>query len=182
MIIYFAASAGRIKIGSTRRAVEIRLKQIGQGLPDPLELIGVVEGPIELERASHAMLAEFRLRGEWFKDIPEVRSTVGQIIAQPSVLDPFIPKRPPKEAFVSTPPTPENRRAARKLVLEMMWQDRILEELTALSGAPPETVLGWLSDQEPFPPLVRWAMQGVMMEFFHTGIAPTFLDPHELNA
>lgn len=181
MFIYFASEGSRIKIGSTSKSVEHRLKQISHSLPEPLKLIGFIEGPREYERAAQSMLVEFNLKGEWFRDTPEAHALIQSILAEPSTLDPLLPPDQGEGDFVSTEILPENRRRARDLVLNSMWPGSVLEQLTALSGAPPETVHGWLHDREPFPLLVRLALRALMTGYLMDDKVEDFTDPHALN-
>lgn len=80
MIYFAAATDGRIKIGTTRRDVSERLRQIGQDFAQPLALIGSVDGNHRFERAIHAHLAEYRIAGEWFRDCDAVRRTIRNIV------------------------------------------------------------------------------------------------------
>lgn len=67
-MIYFirAKHSGSIKIGYTGNNPEIRLGQLQTASPEPLELIGCVEGGVEKERFLHQELASERVHGEWF--------------------------------------------------------------------------------------------------------------------
>jgi hypothetical protein len=60
------------KIGRAQN-VETRLKAIQTGNHEPLSLLGVLAGGKELEREIHAMLADTRVRGEWFRPSPALK-------------------------------------------------------------------------------------------------------------
>jgi hypothetical protein len=49
-----------------------RLKELQVGCPDELRLLGVVEGEEDTEESIHALLAEHRIRGEWFRPATDV--------------------------------------------------------------------------------------------------------------
>lgn len=80
-MIYFAvAGDGRVKIGTTKLKVSARLRQVSAQLAAAPSLLGSIEGGHPLERAIHAHLAKYRLNGEWFRDCPEVRKTIRNLI------------------------------------------------------------------------------------------------------
>lgn len=69
--VYFIRmkESGHIKIGIARDP-QLRLEALKTGNPEPLELIAftvVVDGRA-LERQLHSRLANYRLKGEWFRD------------------------------------------------------------------------------------------------------------------
>lgn len=80
--VYFASDATRIKIGVTSKAVSDRMSQINAHLPRPLDVIGFVEGGMPLERAIQKRLTPWRIRGEWFRDCPEVRKIIDDILVR----------------------------------------------------------------------------------------------------
>jgi len=70
-IIYAIGAVGTsyVKIGSTRTAVEKRLKALQIGQPFPLQTLAAVAVESDLSRIEHQVhkfLAEERRRGEWF--------------------------------------------------------------------------------------------------------------------
>jgi hypothetical protein len=71
--VYFAYSAGRIKIGYSR-GVEGRCRQLATSGPFPPVLILIVHGTVGLEQDFHVRFHEDRIHGEWFKLSPSVRS------------------------------------------------------------------------------------------------------------
>ena len=79
--IYFAAGAGRVKIGTTSRGTAARLKDINAHLAEPLELLGSINGGLKLERAIQQYLIAWRIKGEWFKDCADTREIIERIIA-----------------------------------------------------------------------------------------------------
>lgn len=105
-MIYFiqAGDDGPIKIGVTSGAVTKRLKQIQTTAPQPLKIIGEVDGKRQHESAIHKKLAEFGLRGEWFSPTPEVRSFISSVLeAQrlPEDLIQVVAKKSMRVMFVS---------------------------------------------------------------------------------
>lgn len=78
--VYFAHSEGRVKIGTTSRDVQNRLTAISASLAVPLELIGTLEGGLRLERAVQKHLAAHQIKGEWFRDTPELRAQLIELI------------------------------------------------------------------------------------------------------
>lgn len=78
--VYFmqAGEGGPIKIGLTN-CVANRLRYIQTGQPCEIELLGSVTGGKDLEEALHVRFAADRLRGEWFKDTPELRAVIEKL-------------------------------------------------------------------------------------------------------
>lgn len=81
--IYFLECAGRIKIGFSLD-VEGRIRELSTGAPQPLVLIGSIEGTRSLEAQIHRHLVVHRASGEWFVDCHEVREAVASILADPT--------------------------------------------------------------------------------------------------
>ena len=73
-MIYFiqAGRLGPIKIGHTNNGVEERLKELQTGSPDKLILIGIIEGDVKKEQELHKRFKNYRVRGEWFNNSPEL--------------------------------------------------------------------------------------------------------------
>lgn len=75
--VYFLASETHIKIGFTTKAVPKRVYPIRQNHYQDLELMGVITSvPMYLEKSIHRKFAAFRLKGEWFKRVPEIEEFV----------------------------------------------------------------------------------------------------------
>jgi hypothetical protein len=70
------AENGRIKFGWTGCKPLIRARSIRNGSPCPTRLVAVVESTIEQEKALHAMLAPWRLWGEWYQLSPPLEAYV----------------------------------------------------------------------------------------------------------
>lgn len=64
---------GPFKVGYALNP-EHRVQTWATGSPYPVRLIGYFQAPPETERQLHAILAEYRLNGEWFKPDVEVQS------------------------------------------------------------------------------------------------------------
>ena len=62
----------RIKIGWARNASR-RLAILQTGNADELRLVGVIPGTVANERIIHELLVTDRLRGEWYRDSPDLR-------------------------------------------------------------------------------------------------------------
>lgn len=60
-----AGDDGPVKIGSTYKRPDERLRALQTGSSEPLRLLKVLEGAHH-ERHLHARFAQFRTRGEWF--------------------------------------------------------------------------------------------------------------------
>lgn len=68
-MIYFIRNtdSGYIKVGYTSKDPLARMAYLQVGSAAKLELVGVIDGEREDERALHQALAEHRVAGEWFK-------------------------------------------------------------------------------------------------------------------
>lgn len=91
MSVYFlsAAQVRLVKIGYARD-LRLRLQQARVLSPVPLELLLVVAGGRDEERALHAELADCRVRGEWFCDCPRLQATLKRLA--PNCIDVRAPK------------------------------------------------------------------------------------------
>lgn len=72
--LYFVRMGEAMKIGITGR-IQDRLRGFETSLPYPVELILAIKG-YRAEKVVHAKFADIRLRGEWFKDSPELRAYI----------------------------------------------------------------------------------------------------------
>lgn len=69
-----------VKIGFTRaERIDFRIQCLQTGCPYPLRVIASATGLPVQERRVHALLAQYRLTGEWFEWTPAVRELVDQI-------------------------------------------------------------------------------------------------------
>lgn len=75
MFIYFAETADRIKIGIAQD-VNARLRALQAGAAQPLNLIGSIKGNLRREQEIHNAIKQYRIKGEWYRDCPEVRATI----------------------------------------------------------------------------------------------------------
>jgi hypothetical protein len=68
MAVYFIAEEGteRVKIGTTRYPVWVRLKELQYIHPRQLILMRAIAGNEKQECAAHKTFAHLRLDGEWF--------------------------------------------------------------------------------------------------------------------
>jgi hypothetical protein len=73
MPVYFiqANKNGPIKIGKATD-VNRRFYQLQQRHPEPLKILGIVDGYTQEELDFHRQFASFRLHGEWFEPSPEL--------------------------------------------------------------------------------------------------------------
>jgi predicted GIY-YIG superfamily endonuclease len=73
--IYFvrAGTTGPVKIGYTNN-INRRIKNLQQGNPNKLVLLGLMTGTRDTERALHEKFAKYRLEGEWFRPVPALLS------------------------------------------------------------------------------------------------------------
>lgn len=76
--VYFIQSGGQsgpLKIGVSANPL-LRLRELQQGNPDRLEIIGTMPGNRRLERAYHELHDHIRIRGEWFAAEPELLESI----------------------------------------------------------------------------------------------------------
>lgn len=71
--VYFiqARSGGPIKIGKAVDPKQ-RLGQLQTSHPEPLVIIGVMEGGLEMEKQLHIRFSAYRVHGEWFMPCDEL--------------------------------------------------------------------------------------------------------------
>jgi hypothetical protein len=80
-MIYFVHNRnGRaLKIG-TAADPKARFKQLRTASPDDLILLGSIPGGVTEETALHARFADYRIRGEWFRDDPPLLSAINALL------------------------------------------------------------------------------------------------------
>jgi hypothetical protein len=76
--VYFAKAGDRIKIGFSTN-VEKRLRALGTGSPQAIQLLGVMPGSKRLERTIHEDLKAHRQHREWFTDCSAVREALSRL-------------------------------------------------------------------------------------------------------
>lgn len=84
-MIYFIKGGKFTKIGYTGSDVEGRIASLQTGCPYNIELLGVIDGDVELERSLHKQLEKYRVRGEWF-DLPDSVEVSLQYKRKPSII------------------------------------------------------------------------------------------------
>jgi len=70
--VYFAARDGLIKIGQSHDVTK-RMKGLGA------RLLTFEPGGVERERELHLRFFDHRVRGEWFRDAPEIRAYISEL-------------------------------------------------------------------------------------------------------
>lgn len=78
--VYFVqeGSAGLIKIGCSKN-LKKRFDEIARELPYDLKLLAFVDGWREVEVVFHLRFAHARVRGEWFRPVPELLAYIEEI-------------------------------------------------------------------------------------------------------
>lgn len=74
-MIYFVRSGQYIKIGVSVNP-RGRIASIQSGIPEPIEVLGIVEGDAVLEAELHRRFASLRCYGEWFRDDAIIRQAI----------------------------------------------------------------------------------------------------------
>jgi len=109
--VYFieCGRGGPIKVG---RAVdpEFRLAELQCGNPEELILLAHVSGGEALERRLHRELAEFRIRGEWFKRTPQVAAVIRRELNRPGATSKTMSRHARSCANCHTPDVRESQR------------------------------------------------------------------------
>jgi hypothetical protein len=76
--VYFVSDGGyAIKIGVGTNP-ESRLAGMQTGNAKKLKIVGLMRGSFELEGAIHRRFEASHIRGEWFKDTPELRAFIAK--------------------------------------------------------------------------------------------------------
>ncbi len=92
--VYFiqARMLGHVKIGMSDDAAK-RLRDLQVGSPDELFVRGVLltEDPERLERDFHERFAHLRIRGEWFRNSPELEKLMQTAFSLEEVAEKLIP-------------------------------------------------------------------------------------------
>lgn len=104
MTVYFIECAGRIKIGYAKD-VRGRLKGLSTGSAHDLNLLASLDGSVHFERAIHAVLKPYRLRGEWFSDCEAVRALMADLQRRGAEAISF--DEPPEKPKVASAPKPD---------------------------------------------------------------------------
>jgi hypothetical protein len=78
--VYFVqeSGAGAIKIGTTKN-VSTRVREMAVGTPHLLAVLAVIEGNRNTEQALHRRFRHARIRGEWFRPVPELLDYIASI-------------------------------------------------------------------------------------------------------
>lgn len=76
--VYFAESAGRVKIGWSKK-VGTRIAQLQTGCPEPIRLLATTPGGLSVERRLHQQFATARVSGEWFELTDELRAHIESV-------------------------------------------------------------------------------------------------------
>lgn len=77
-MLYFARDEATllVKIGFSERDVYGRLRTLQTGCPGLLTLLGVVNGTKQDDKAWRKRFAAARVRGEWFRAVPELLQAI----------------------------------------------------------------------------------------------------------
>lgn len=83
-MIYFirGVHTGRIKIGTSINP-EQRLRSLQTGSPEPLEMMGVIQGGPKEEKILHKRFKRFGMHGEWFKPDPDLVYEIKAMLVVP---------------------------------------------------------------------------------------------------
>lgn len=87
-VVYFveAKLSGKIKIGVTS-GLGKRLRNLINGSPIKLRLIGTIPGTYRDEQDLHLRFAKYRKHGEWFSASTKLKTEISQILMRGSAID-----------------------------------------------------------------------------------------------
>ena len=74
---------GPIKIGFTKGRPELRLVALATASPYKMALMGVIEGDEKAEKQLHSRFFAHRMKGEWFRPVPEIFALCGTFLEEP---------------------------------------------------------------------------------------------------
>lgn len=97
-MIYFAQAliSLRVKIGHTEQNVTKRVSELQIGSPEPLDLLGFIEGDRTDEKRLHKRFAAHHVHGEWFELGPALAEALREF-----GLTPFTRSNPPAYPYVA---------------------------------------------------------------------------------
>lgn len=75
--VYFIQSRGMVKIGFSSKIAN-RITELSAQNPVTVRLLAVIQGGRDMERRLHEMLAEHRIKGEWFRRSDQVKAVVAE--------------------------------------------------------------------------------------------------------
>lgn len=160
--VYFISVPGRVKVGFTTRP-DSRIREIARHTEQAPMLIGTIAGSIPLERAIHARLSSYRIRGEWFDDCDDVRSVIARLLHDgPSAIG-FA--RPERSKSFSRPPTPD--RPSHEILRDIgrrVFPDDPCGGLADAFGVPREQCDAWLGGEQ-LPPVYVSALGGLLIQW-----------------
>jgi len=78
--VYFVSAPGRVKVGYTRKP-ELRLAQLRAVDMEELSVVAIIDGTRPLEAKIQKILKHLNIRGEWFRDCPELRAIIDDAVA-----------------------------------------------------------------------------------------------------
>ena len=80
--LYFVEMAGHVKIGIARDWKK-RLASMQTGSPLPIRRLLIIKTAACMEAILHTKFAAHRIRGEWFRDCPEIREFIAKAADSP---------------------------------------------------------------------------------------------------
>lgn len=83
--LYFVEAGGYIKIGIAGRWKK-RLSGLQSSCPLPIKRLLVIRATRGMESDIHEKFKEFCTRGEWFRDVPEIRKFIARALASELVV------------------------------------------------------------------------------------------------
>lgn len=156
--VYFAAAAGRIKIGTTSRGVTVRLVSINSHLAEPLVLLGDIEGGVPLERAIQKHLRQFKIKGEWYRDCDEIRRSITNIIrCGPSIVG-YAGPLTTRASIEARPRLPRDPPLELGDLVRIIWPIETIVHLASFSEESADICRGWIDGTIMPPKFLRAAL------------------------
>jgi len=90
-IVYVLISTDRIKVGFTRNSNTLpsRLAHYQTETPNPLSILYTIDGSFKIEQIIHKALKEYKIRGEWYHNKPEVLTIIKQHVGNWAGPEPY---------------------------------------------------------------------------------------------
>lgn len=150
--VYFVKSGDLIKIGFTKRTVDIRFRRIDLPASNEKVVLATIPGSMVLEKAIHHYLADCRVHREWFQDCAEVRDLMNELLRRGADAEPFM------------------MRCKFWKIARLMWPQNTIEQFARFAEQPDlKLAEAWLKDDKRMPRLIAFAFSFIVTKFMIGG-------------
>lgn len=161
-MIYFIhlAKHRQIKIGYTLStdSLKQRMELLGMANPEPLELLGVLDGAIRQEKSLHHQFRHLRVKGEWFRATEELTTYIKDHTRK--VQFPVVHRRRPR--IKTTNRYKARKQAAADTIQRLLKWGHSYESIArAIGGASSRSVYRWFKQHNPPLPSLQRALQAL---------------------